>query len=182
MVSKNSKVYSLKTPINGHEVKIIQLIPQPLSGRRGLGCEIMDLDESEILKQRWLYAQSVKWLRNFVTLQKFRKLKKTSFFSSVLLSYKFCEHRREKKAGKRDKSVDRLRRINLDGCDNSCSSNSKSYTMSFTLNLDITSPLTLVLYEESWEHWGGYQMLLCCWLHCCCCYPVLWFPALISSE
>ena len=84
-----------------------------------------------------------------MTLQKFRKLKKTSFFSSVLLSYKFSEHSREKKAGKRDKSVDRLRRINLDGCDNSSSNNSKSYTMSFTLNLDITSPLTLVLYEES---------------------------------
>ena len=80
VVSKNSKVYSLKTPINGHEVKIIQLIPQPLSGRRGPGCEIMDLDESEILKQRWLYAQSVKWLRNFVTLQKFRKLKKNFIF------------------------------------------------------------------------------------------------------
>ena len=115
VVSKNSKVYSLKTPINGHEVKIIQLIPQPLSRRWGPGGEIMDLDESEILKQRWLFAQSVKWLRNFVTLQKFRKLTKTTFFSSVLLPYKFCEHRQEKNAGKSDKNVDRLLRwINLD--------------------------------------------------------------------
>ena len=44
VVSKNSKVYSLKTPINSHEVKIIQLIPQPLSRRRGPGKMNLDCD------------------------------------------------------------------------------------------------------------------------------------------
>ena len=163
-------------------MKIIQLIPQPLSGRRGPGGEIMDLDESEILKQRWLYAQSVKWLRNLMTLQKFRKLEKTIHFSLASFCRTNSVNMGEKKTGKRDKNVDRLRWINLDGCDNSSSYNSRSYTMGFTLNLDITSALTVVLYEKSWEHWED--------IRCCCVVdsivvaliPVLWLPALISSA